>query len=744
MKKRILCLLLTAVLLLGLVPGWAMGVSAASDMSPSEHAIALIKTFEGFSKFPYYDYSQYSVGYGTACEKNDYPEGISMEEADELLREHIAGDVEKINSFAKKNGLNLTQRQFDALVSFTYNLGTTWMSDNSQTITTAIIRGDTGSDLIFAMTQWSAANGQILANLVKRRLCEANLYINGVYSISAPKNYGYVLYSYGDGDGETRIQGYNAAETTTVLAEAELEGYRFLGWYTAEEGGQWVTNLDANTLNKTLYARWQEGDGSVDEDGYLEGTAASYVRYAAANGQQVVREEPSLNGDELWVLDAGEKLEIVADYVDANNVKWGWISDGGWVNLSQTTTNVVKAEEDKVEEIDPGVPIVTVTGDALQVRTGPGTNYKRVSTVYRGERLAITDVREGEDYLWGKCTAGWVCLDYTNYKELVKDETEEEPEQEKPETPEQEKPEQGQQPGTTVGTPGVVVNCTGLRIRSGAGASHPSVGTLAAGTPVTILETAVAGGVSWGRIDKGWICMNYVQLAGSSAPEVSTSFYGVVNATKLNVRSAAGTSSALVGSLKKGDRVEILETTTVNGGTWGRTSTGWVHMNYIIQESGSTGNTGNTGNAGNTGNTGSTDTPSQTPPADTGNTQSLGTGKVSVNSLRVRSAAGTSGSVVGSLAGGTSVTILEMTKVGGNSWGRIAEGWICLDYVKMETFVGTISCTSLRIRSVAGTGGSIVGSYGQGTQVMILETKTVSGQKWGRTDKGWICLSYVK
>jgi len=55
-----------------------------------------------------------------------------------------------------------------------------------------------------------------------------------------------------------------------------------------------------------------------------------------------------------------------------------------------------------------------------------------------------------------------------------------------------------------------------------------------------------------------------------------------------------------------------------------------------------------------------------------------------------------------------------------------------------------ISDNGINIRSDAGTGNSIVGTYGNGARVEILETKTVSGTVWGRTVKGWISMDYVR
>ena len=177
--KRITSFLLAIVLFAGFVLTGAPTAQAAG-MTSSDALVEMIKSFEGFTAYPCWDYGQYSVGYGTRCPDDmleTYMErGITEEEAEVLLRNHLSiAENAVYRRFVQDLGISLNQGQFDSLVSFTYNLGSAWMYDDEGTLVKAILSGTEGSELIRAFSLWCNAGGSILPGLVRRRLCEANM-----------------------------------------------------------------------------------------------------------------------------------------------------------------------------------------------------------------------------------------------------------------------------------------------------------------------------------------------------------------------------------------------------------------------------------------------------------------------------------------------------------------------------------------------------------------------------------------
>jgi len=273
----------------------------------SDEGMRILKLEEGFSKYPYRDYSQYTVGYGTRCPDDKLAEyqknGISEEDAEILLRNHLVGVYNDIVTFADKNGITFSQNQFDALVLFSYNCGTSWVYENG-TLPKAIKSGDTGNELIRAFTLWCIAGGEVQSFLLRRRQSEAYMYLEGGYQQTAPSNYCYVIYNANGGSVSPKSQGYNSDLTAKIYPTPTYSGHTFDGWYTQKNGGTKVTVLDETTKGKTLYAHWE---GSQSDDVTEEEKEVN----ATVTGSTVnVRKGPGTNYTTVGIKYKGDKILI--------------------------------------------------------------------------------------------------------------------------------------------------------------------------------------------------------------------------------------------------------------------------------------------------------------------------------------------------------------------------------------------------------------------------------------------------
>ena len=308
----------------------------------SQSCIDLRKMEEGFSLVPYWDYTQWTVGYGTRCPDDmlDYykANGITTAEAEILLREYLMDTEASIESFIDQYSLNLTAQQFDALVLFSYNCGSSWVSETTGTFHTAIKNGATGSELIRAFVLWSSAGGEIKDFLVRRRMTEANMYLNGVYSQTHPDHYGYVLYDANGGTVSFRIQGYDSKEGVAPYTPTHAS-QTFAGWYTAKEGGTKVTASTMAQNGTTLYAPWTTPGTTPSEPETLpESTSKpSVLTIKTEDGPLNVRKGPGVTYDKVTTLYNGDQVVLLETRTVGSYV-WGRY-EAGWIRLDYTNYN---------------------------------------------------------------------------------------------------------------------------------------------------------------------------------------------------------------------------------------------------------------------------------------------------------------------------------------------------------------------------------------------------------------------
>lgn len=141
-------------------------------MKASVDAYELLKQFEGLRLKAYLCHAGiWTIGYGhtSGVSPNSF---ITIQEADEYLHR----DVATIEMLLNKLNLILRQCQWDAIVSFVFNVGIG--NFKSSTLLAKIRINPEDNSIMDEFLRWVYANGKVMKGLQKRRLAEMKLYFS--------------------------------------------------------------------------------------------------------------------------------------------------------------------------------------------------------------------------------------------------------------------------------------------------------------------------------------------------------------------------------------------------------------------------------------------------------------------------------------------------------------------------------------------------------------------------------------
>jgi len=264
---------------------------------------------------------------------------------------------------------------------------------------------------------------------------------NGLYIRKEPSKDGAVVGSYANGTSITILETKN-------------------GWGRTEKGWVSMTYVSTNGNNNTTTnnnTNTNTNTGTATADGTTYFVTASELN---------IREEPSVNGKQLGMYKEGDKIVVIETKNGWGRTEKGWVSMQYAYKTGATGTNTAKG---------------IVTGNGLNVRSGPGTGYDSVATYNFGDRVNILEQVTIGTTTWGCTNKGWISMGYV-YKDGTKGD------------------------GAGTGT----VTADHVNIRSGPGTNYESVGSVNTGDEVEILAQFEYDGTYWGCTAKGWICMDYV------------------------------------------------------------------------------------------------------------------------------------------------------------------------------------------------------------------------------------------
>ena len=146
-------------------------------MKASNRCIDLIKQFEGFSDRPYMcPASIPTIGFGATF----YPNGVKVKLTDPQITRDKATKMLglMVDKFALQVDrlikVEIKQNQFDALVSFAYNVGIG--NFRNSTLLRKLNLKANNAVISLELNKWNRANGNIMAGLTRRRNAEAKMF----------------------------------------------------------------------------------------------------------------------------------------------------------------------------------------------------------------------------------------------------------------------------------------------------------------------------------------------------------------------------------------------------------------------------------------------------------------------------------------------------------------------------------------------------------------------------------------
>ena len=321
-----------------------------------------------------------------------------------------------------------------------------------------------------------------------------------------------------------------------------------------------------------------------------------------------------------------------------------------------------------------------------------------------------------------------------------------------------------------------LISANQLNVRTSPNENGQVIGTLHKNDKVNVLDKSIDG---WYKIDfngrRAYVSSKYVNLISYKNNEVKTEVKkepiegtGKVNInTALNVRQASTTNSRIIGSLKGGEKVNIISESNGFYKIEFNNSYGYVYSKYISKDGDSekvqvvkqeevkkekVDESKKEAKA----------TPKAEPVVLA--VRSLNkTGIVNVSSsLNVREGAGTSSKVIGSLSGNTKVTIVGEEGAFYKIEYKGSHGYVAKEYIKdikdevvtepekpsapentEKTGVVNVS-SSLNVREGASTSSKVIGSLSGNTKVTIVGEEGAFYKIEYKGSHGYVAKEYIK
>ena len=208
---------------------------------------------------------------------------------------------------------------------------------------------------------------------------------------------------------------------------------------------------------------------------------ADSIEYRVITGNSVnFRKGPSTSYESLGKLNKGDKVE----YISTSN-SWSKVKYNGKIGY---------VSSQYLAEIETNVEYRYITGDSVNVRKGPSTNYESLGKLNKGDKVEYISTSNS----WAKIKyKGQTAYVYSKYISETS-------------------------PNTESKVNIKYVNCSALNVRSGAGTSYSVLTSISLNTQVEVLSTSNG----WSKIKvgsiTGYVSSKYLSDTKTSSSDSST------------------------------------------------------------------------------------------------------------------------------------------------------------------------------------------------------------------------------
>ncbi len=322
----------------------------------------------------------------------------------------------------------------------------------------------------------------------------------------------------GPGTSYSRIAIVNEGDVFTVIGQGKDPSGTV--WYNVNVSGKngYIISNYAKITTQTIDNPTSASPTHSDNSGNIVIVTGNFVN---------IRAEASSGSRRIATASRGDTFTLLEKKTDSRGIMWYKVSVGNTAGYISSAYGTVKTTSTTVGK---SVTYLTVTGGAVNIRSGAGTSYSRLGTLQKGDQYTVLgQTKDGSGVTWYKINVSGVNA-YINGTYVVVTGNGTTGTQSQPTTTTTKSTTTIVPTTTTTKSPGsgsevrtvktgiVSISSGSLNVRSGAGKSYGTVGSLKKGAKVII----VGSSNGWYKIEYSGSSSGYGYVSSDYISNVTT------------------------------------------------------------------------------------------------------------------------------------------------------------------------------------------------------------------------------